>query len=985
MPFTDTDETIVTEQIRERIRSDVTRAAEAVALNWPLRTFISRSPLAGFEHLPFHDAVRQGHRFLGGEGYLSLSDYRAAWLQGRITRADIEWALHKTGSQSILDASILIGSKTIRAVDVIFLHLVNGIDTIDETTFSWKVRHEEALTRVQPSLSTAKGTNDVVRSAEWQPEDQKLPALWGAINQILSGFAQERLESDDSATATESPLYTVSELVDRLTGSNMLRAVNDELIKWLIAFTDEGLGDWSMPGRERGFYKAWRALSRYDGSGWFLDIDHFSEKVCALPERAEDALIQSLQRLEVPDDAQRDYLARHLSLLHGWSGYIRWKSEQSDQRHAIDPIQYLAVRLFYESELALARSTSIDRQATFPALRAALQERPLETYALHHEKDEPGSSCHATGDAWRLFLLAQHLALTPADLRALGADEVRTIFSWLGQLPEEICRVIWHEAYERRYRRELLGRLRLPRNAVPEPRRPAAQAVFCIDVRSEPFRRHFEAQGPYETIGFAGFFGVPIAFRGLDREDDLSLCPVLIKPKFSLRESPTTDYPEVSAAHLRGRNWHELINHAFHRLKANPFSSYMLIDLVGLFFTFALAGKTVLLSLYRGITAWTREWIIPTVPTTIPVKKDSLGPSTDHEALHASPGLSTQEQATVTENSLRIMGLTKNFARLVVFCGHGSTTENNPYGSAYDCGACGGNHGGPNARALARMANDGETRATLRGHGIAIPEDTVFLAAEHNTTTDRITFFDLDDLPLTHHAEWLQLSRDLEQAGTAAAAERCDRIPNASRFATKELASGHVGTRSVDWAQTRPEWGLAGNAAFIIGRRALTRNVALHGRVFLHTYDSGDDESGTVLETIMTAPLVVAEWINMQYYFSTVDSWTYGSGSKVLHNVVGGIGVMLGRHSDLQTGLPMQSVKDGVNPYHEPLRLFAIIEATTERLSDIIGRHQVLQRFFDHEWVHLLAIHPLTGERRDYRPGGSWVPCGMPATHEDST
>ena len=372
------------------------------------------------------------------------------------------------------------------------------------------------------------------------------------------------------------------------------------------------------------------------------------------------------------------------------------------------------------------------------------------------------------------------------------------------------------------------------------------------------------------------------------------------------------------------------------------------------------------------------------MPTTIPVKKDSVEPSTAHETLHTSPGLSPQEQAAVTENSLRVMGLTKNFARLVVFCGHGSTTENNPYGSAYDCGACGGNHGGPNARVLARMANGSETRAALRTRGITVPGDTVFLAAEHNTTTDRITFFDLDDLPSTHHEEWLQLSRDLEQAGAAAAAERCGRIPGASRFATKELASGHVGTRSVDWAQTRPEWGLAGNAAFIIGRRALTRNVALDGRVFLHTYDAGDDESGNVLETIMTAPLVVGEWINLQYFFSTVDSWTYGSGSKVLHNVVGGIGVMLGRHSDLQTGLPVQSVKDGLKPYHEPLRLFAIIEATTDRLSEIIGRHQVLQQFFDHEWVHLLAIHPLTGERRDYRPGGSWVQCRMPATQEDS-
>jgi uncharacterized protein YbcC (UPF0753/DUF2309 family) len=170
--------------------------------------------------------------------------------------------------------------------------------------------------------------------------------------------------------------------------------------------------------------------------------------------------------------------------------------------------------------------------------------------------------------------------------------------------------------------------------------------------------------------------------------------------------------------------------------------------------------------------------------------------------------------------------------------------------------------------------------------------------------------------------------------------------------------------------------------AFIIGRRALTSNVALDGRVFLHSYDAATDDSGKVLETIMTAPLVVAEWINLQYYFSAVDSWTYGSGSKVLHNVVGGIGVMLGRHSDLQTGLPMQSVKDGTRLYHEPMRLLAIIEATTERLSLIISRHQVLQQCFNHQWVRLLAINPLTGERSEYRPGGQWMPVASQPSAE---
>ena len=59
------------------------------------------------------------------------------------------------------------------------------------------------------------------------------------------------------------------------------------------------------------------------------------------------------------------------------------------------------------------------------------------------------------------------------------------------------------------------------------------------------------------------------------------------------------------------------------------------------------------------------------------------------------------------------------------------------------------------------------------------------------------------------------------------------------------------------------------------------------------------------------APLIVGQWINMEHYFSAVDPWFWGSGSKVIHNVVSGVGVMLGSQSDLQTGLPLQTVNDG--------------------------------------------------------------------------
>ncbi|MES4785083.1 MAG: hypothetical protein C4294_03890, partial [Nitrospiraceae bacterium] len=77
-----------------------------------------------------------------------------------------------------------------------------------------------------------------------------------------------------------------------------------------------------------------------------------------------------------------------------------------------------------------------------------------------------------------------------------------------------------------------------------------------------------------------------------------------------------------------------------------------------------------------------------------------------------------------------------------------------------------------------------------------------------------------------------------------------------------------------------------------------------------------EDPTGRLLEVIMTGPQLVAEWINMEHYFSVVDNEVYGSGSKVYHNVVGRVGIMSGPWSDLRLGLARQTVMNGEAPYH---------------------------------------------------------------------
>jgi uncharacterized protein YbcC (UPF0753/DUF2309 family) len=989
---------VLSAEEREELRNQVLDACTPVAQLWPLKTFAYRNPTRGFEHLSFDQAVREAKRLLGGNGYLSNQEYRQFYREGRITEKGVRRALAEVGPNAGTQSEVRVGARSVAAPEVLWLHLLFGIDALEPPLLRWTMQAGGGTKRFRADLPDDSKRRILERSGEQgeslgrNAEERIAANLWSSALSALGlseSFSDDLKEHQDVEFAAppqaELPAQrSLSDWLESLTGESLVDPINQQMMKWTAAFLDEGLAGWSMPSKGRGFYSCWRELAPRDASGRLLGIRNFPRKADALPELPEEAIAYCLTRLEIPTSRWKEYQSRQLAQLPGWTGFIRWLGENPEypaqRERPIDVVQYLAVRLFYEVEIVDAwcrRAWGI--AGTLSEILSYLQEHPIENGSSREPHGADPHTLAACRGGWRLFQLAQFLELTPGEIRSLSLADVQTLLGWLDSFPADRHAPVWIEAYEDAYQAQLIEILSSrPDSNREADGRPRAQFIFCIDARSEPFRRRIESRGPYETLGFAGFFGVPISYQAFDSAERFALCPVLFKPAFAVDEIPWPGQQQPLESYASGTRWSWLGDDLFHDLKKNPIGSFMMVDALGLLFSAGLFGKTLALKLYRRLQDWIGRWLAASVETQIPIdKSEPAANGSGPEEPQASPapqplGFTLEQQAAFVENGLRLIGLTKNFGRFVVVCGHGSAVDNNPYAAAYNCGACGGSHGDPNARVFAAMANRPEVRRLLKENGFVIPEDTWFVAGKHNTATDRVAFYDLAGLPPSHAEDFRFLTSDLETAGADQARERCGRLPRAPRAMSPQKAYRHVLERTMDWANVRPEWGLSSNAAFLIGRRQVTAGLDLGARVFLHSYDPEADADGGLLEKIMMAPLIVGQWINLEYYFSAVDPWVYGSGSKVFHNVVSGVGVMIGSQSDLQSGLPLQSVNDGAVHYHEPMRLLAVIEAPVDRISFLVQKHEILQQLFYNRWVNLLAIDPATSKLRRYKGDFTW-------------
>ena len=640
--------------------------------------------------------------------------------------------------------------------------------------------------------------------------------------------------------------------------------------------------------REGGFYASFRHGAQTDQAPYlFMELRGYRAMVAALPKTADEMLVRGCSDLGVPADERERYLSALLLDVNGWASwcaYLRWNARLAgeDDEHLRE---LLAIRLAWE-------------------------------WLLLRSSDE------AIWAEWR-FAMTSWAAIDRAAQLARSDD-------WILQRAVEIA---------------LLAHVRpqLPQGfATPRPSAPTLQAAFCLDVRSEIFRRALEAQGEgIQTLGVAGFFGVQIEYSPLAADEPRPQLPGILAPKYRVTD---TGVPAGLEARRRARLD---AKHAWKAFKSSSLSSFAFVDAMGLFFA---------RSLYRDAFS------------------EDASRSDDHERAGLTPGedrtrlpritsrvdgmlLSAEERCLIAESFLRTIGLTSDLARVVLLVGHGSETKNNAHAAGLDCGACCGQPGDVNARAAAALLNDPDVRAGLLARGVEVPATTVFVGALHNTTTDEVTLFH-DGIPTSHQADLASTQALLDRASAITRRERAPRLGLGDLPEDKLHAA--ILKRARNWAEVRPEWGLAGNAVFVIAPRERTKHMDLAGRAFLHDYRHETDTDHSILEAVMLGPMVVAHWINFQYYASTVDNARYGCGNKVLHNIVGGhLGVFEGNGGDLRIGLSLQSLHDGEHWVHAPLRLAVFIEASREAIDGVLAKHAKVNELVDNEWLHLFQLDPV--------------------------
>lgn len=961
----------------------IAEAAHYLPAQGPIDVFIHHNTLHAFEGQRFEDAVVEAAAMFDTEPFLPESRYREELARERIRVSDIDAVLDRE-DRGALDAPLAGGRLTVR--DLHRALLLHPVRQESDTAVRWTLTESNVLERLRDDLPLAirrrlladdantdagDGRNrlsnlddETARKVTYTRANAGVPGRERRVCSELWHACVEVMAASRPALVNVRPPVRHRDLIRGVHPTiDTDELVHPLLIRLCAAFLDQGVASWPMPDRDRGLLAA--AVNLYAGP--FGPSEPWSARLPAALEAcrglsAEDVIEQEMIRSGVSERDRGEFVRRSLLALRGWAGMVRQFEERPD-RAPVSAVparlaDFLALRLVLDrvaAEWAAGRvgihvsgSDSVD----LVGWRTELQDR-------YPVRRGPGTLARA----FLLHQVSQLVGLSGGDIRGLAENDVLRLENEIAAFDATTRRRLFHLAYERRHRITMLDALAAHTDvAAPGREAPAAQIVLCIDERCESFRRHVEELGlGYETFGTAGFFAVPMYYRGLDDWHASPLCPIVVRPAHTVVEVPEERSIADHQRHVSRRRRYGQLAGSLSAGSRTLFRGGLFTALAGSIAAVPLVARVAFPRLTAKIGKTAAALTRGRIATRLDLFRDRSAAPLDDGTL---PGFDVDEMAAIVRRVLEDIGLAGRFSRLVAVLGHGSSSRNNPHESAYDCGACGGGKGGPNARAFALMANDSRVRSRLAEGGLPIPDDTRFVGGMLDTCSDGISWFDVDRLPDGHRDDMRRLREACDLATSLDAHERCRRFESADFDLTPGEALAHVESRSVDLAQVRPELGHATNAVAVIGRRWRTRGLFLDRRAFLVSYDPTADADHTILARTLAAVGPVGAGINLEYFFSTIDRLGYGAGTKLPHNITGLLGVMDGHASDLRTGLPWQMVE-----IHEPVRLLIVIDATPAAILAAAGKVPVVHNLVAKGWVQLVSWNPDSDELMVFENG----------------
>jgi uncharacterized protein YbcC (UPF0753/DUF2309 family) len=977
------------------LRQIIERAALLLPQQGPITAFAFLNTLQALEHLPFHEGMKQGAALYACRPYMPEDYYRTKLKHSRKRVEELSAVLLEDLGAS---ADTLIGFLGTRYhLRLAMLQYTMGM--AEPTGLEWLIAESDALRLFRPDAPGLNRERTIEETHHWvmrdlrngrsaravpkKPDDaHEGQDIREIVHQLFEAFGKSQIESWSAETWEAFALHLLWQICQRGVGRVMEnttptqhwlrhrdamleatdedsdRLVHEVLTRFTASFVDQGFAGWQLPKREQGFFRAFMAYygqSSGPPDRWLRGLRAEIDRLQIAGIGPLESVAESLQILGVGEEEAETYLSATLLALRGWAGMINQLEVRPDRvPRGVAPgtlIEFLAVRLILE-RIALSHLMACEMRV----------EQPLHMLrSIVPTRQATDESMTINQTAFIVFQLAQVRGWLPRNLYELAQSDWEALVTEITAFSSLERRRLLHITFERRFRAHALdaiaARVRHAPIDVPQPR---FQATFCLDAREESFRRHLEEIAPdVETFGIAGFYGVPMYYRGAANANFAALCPIVIKPTRWVVEDVVYNLEKTHRRRAVARRTIGTASHRVHSGSRNFAIGALLATGVGALATIPLVARILFPRFVAQLRKTASSFVAAPSVTRLRLERLATTPSSEGDGI----GFSVEEMADMGDRALRDIGLTSNFARLVLILGHGATCLNNPHKSCYDCGACSGSAGGPNARALAMILNDTRIRTILSNRGLEIPAETYFIGGMHNTCTDSITFFDLDLMQRAYLHDFEATKETLEEACRRNAHERCRRFELAPLDLSLEDALLHVEERSEDLAQTRPEYGNSTNALCIVGRRSRIRGLYLDRRPFLMSYDpTQDDEEATILGRILGAVVPVCSGINLQYTLSYIDNVGWGAGTKLPHNITSLLGVMDGASSDLRPGLPWQGVD-----IHDPMRLLFVIETTEQAIRKVMARNETVRNILLNEWAQLALLNPLSGEIKIYR------------------